>query len=173
MEYEEAKKEIYKLLEDFIYTPLMSGNIKEGIAIIKEKTNCDDQTAKLIWCDLKIDYETKKSNSILQTNESEQKDKEAKKKQKAEEAKKKQKAKQIEDKQRKKQIEEMCQEKLAKEKAHEDYIYRNNAECPYCHSKNTKKIGGLSKASSVALFGIFAVGKVGKQWHCNNCKSDF
>ena len=46
-------------------------------------------------------------------------------------------------------------------------------ECPYCHSTNTKKISGLSKASSVALFGVFAVGKVSKQWHCNNCGSDF
>ncbi len=46
-------------------------------------------------------------------------------------------------------------------------------ECPYCHSKNTKKISGASKAGSVALFGIFALGKASKQWHCNNCKSDF
>ena len=55
----------------------------------------------------------------------------------------------------------------------EEYKYRNNAECPYCHSKNTKKISGFSKAGSVALFGVFAMGKVGKQWHCNQCKSDF
>lgn len=48
-----------------------------------------------------------------------------------------------------------------------------NAECPYCHSKNTKKISGVSKAGSVAMWGIFAMGKVSKQWHCNNCKSDF
>ena len=46
-------------------------------------------------------------------------------------------------------------------------------ECPYCHSTNTKKISGISKAGSVALFGVFAVGKVSKQWHCNNCNSDF
>lgn len=32
---------------------------------------------------------------------------------------------------------------------------------------------GLSKAGSVALWGVFAVGKISKQWHCNNCKSDF
>lgn len=58
-------------------------------------------------------------------------------------------------------------------KAREDYLYRNNAECSYCHSKNTKKISGLSKAGSVAMWGVFAMGKVGKQWHCNQCKSDF
>lgn len=46
-------------------------------------------------------------------------------------------------------------------------------ECPYCHSTNTKKISGLSKAGSVALFGVFAMGKVSKEWHCNNCNSDF
>lgn len=46
-------------------------------------------------------------------------------------------------------------------------------ECPYCHATNTKKISGMSKAGSVALFGIFAMGKVNKQWHCNNCNSDF
>lgn len=46
-------------------------------------------------------------------------------------------------------------------------------ECPYCHSKDTKKISNLSKAGSVALFGVFALGKTSKQWHCNSCNSDF
>ena len=45
--------------------------------------------------------------------------------------------------------------------------------CPYCQSTNTKKISVLSKAASVGLFGIFALGKTTKQFHCNNCKSDF
>ena len=45
--------------------------------------------------------------------------------------------------------------------------------CPYCHSTNTKKITSLSKAGSVALWGVFALGKTTTQWHCNNCKSDF
>lgn len=45
--------------------------------------------------------------------------------------------------------------------------------CPYCNSPNTKKISTASKAGSVFLFGIFAAGKVAKEWHCNNCKSDF
>lgn len=45
--------------------------------------------------------------------------------------------------------------------------------CPYCKSKDTRKISGASKAGSVALWGIFSIGKVTKQWHCNNCKSDF
>ena len=45
-------------------------------------------------------------------------------------------------------------------------------ECPYCHSTNTKKISGISKAGSVAMLGIFSQ-KVKKQWHCNNCGSNF
>ena len=45
--------------------------------------------------------------------------------------------------------------------------------CPYCNSTNTKKISGLSKVGSVVLFGFFALGKTTKQWHCNNCNSDF
>lgn len=45
--------------------------------------------------------------------------------------------------------------------------------CPYCQSTNTTKISNLSKAGSVALFGVFAMGKVSKQWKCNSCKSEF
>lgn len=44
--------------------------------------------------------------------------------------------------------------------------------CPYCHSTNVKKITATSKAGSVALWGIFSQ-KVKKNFHCNNCKSDF
>lgn len=46
-------------------------------------------------------------------------------------------------------------------------------ECPYCHSTNTKKISATSKAGNVALFGIFATGKVSKNFHCNSCRADF
>lgn len=49
----------------------------------------------------------------------------------------------------------------------------NTVTCPYCHSTDTRKISGISKAGSVALWGIFALGKTTKQWHCNSCKSDF
>lgn len=45
--------------------------------------------------------------------------------------------------------------------------------CPYCKSTDCKKISGLSKAGSVALWGIFAFGKTTKQFHCNSCKADF
>lgn len=45
--------------------------------------------------------------------------------------------------------------------------------CPYCNSIDLKKISGFSKVGNVALFGIFAASKVGKNYHCNNCKSNF
>lgn len=44
--------------------------------------------------------------------------------------------------------------------------------CPYCKSTNVKKISASSRVGSVMMFGIFSK-KIGKQWHCNNCKSDF
>lgn len=53
------------------------------------------------------------------------------------------------------------------------HLSKPTITCPYCQSTNTRKISGLSKAGSVALWGIFALGKTTKQWHCNNCGSDF
>lgn len=44
--------------------------------------------------------------------------------------------------------------------------------CPYCHSKNTKKLSSGSRIFSGSLFG-FGSKKLGKQWHCNDCGSDF
>ena len=44
--------------------------------------------------------------------------------------------------------------------------------CPYCKSTDTKKISAGSRWLSTGLFGL-ASGKVGKQWHCNKCRSDF
>ena len=44
--------------------------------------------------------------------------------------------------------------------------------CPYCHSTNTKKISTTSKMINTAMFGILGT-KRHKQWHCNNCKSEW
>ena len=61
----------------------------------------------------------------------------------------------------------------------EDIRYKVNNQseviitCPYCHSTNTRKISGASKVGSVAMFGVLGIGKTSKQWHCNNCNSDF
>ena len=46
-------------------------------------------------------------------------------------------------------------------------------ECPYCHSTDTTKITTTSKAVHTAFFGIFSMSRNSKQWHCNDCGSDF
>lgn len=48
----------------------------------------------------------------------------------------------------------------------------NVPHCPTCGSTNIKKISGLSKVGSVAMWGILSR-KVHKQWHCNNCSSEW
>lgn len=45
-------------------------------------------------------------------------------------------------------------------------------KCPTCSSTDIKKISGLSKIVSVSMWGIFSQ-KVHKQWHCNNCDSEW
>lgn len=49
---------------------------------------------------------------------------------------------------------------------------RTHPKCPYCHTQNTKKITAASRMLSIGIFGLGS-SKVGKQWHCNNCGSDF
>lgn len=49
---------------------------------------------------------------------------------------------------------------------------KNVPHCPTCGSTNIKKISATSKVGSVAMWGIFSR-KVHKQWHCNNCKSEW
>lgn len=44
--------------------------------------------------------------------------------------------------------------------------------CSYCGSTNVKKISFTSRTISTGLFGLGSK-KIGKQWHCNNCGSDF
>ena len=45
-------------------------------------------------------------------------------------------------------------------------------KCPYCQSIDTSKISAMSRVVSTGLFG-FGSKKIGKQYHCNKCKSDF
>ena len=45
-------------------------------------------------------------------------------------------------------------------------------KCPTCGSINISKIGTINRMVSTGLFGL-ASKKIGKQWHCNNCGSDF
>ena len=59
--------------------------------------------------------------------------------------------------------------------AHET-INKNNSKptikCPYCNSVDTTKISTTSKIVNTAIFGFFGT-KRHKQWHCNQCNSDF
>ena len=45
--------------------------------------------------------------------------------------------------------------------------------CPFCNSSDCKKISDMSKAASAAIFGVLALGKISKTWHCNSCGSNF
>lgn len=49
---------------------------------------------------------------------------------------------------------------------------QNIPKCPICNSTNVTRISSTKKAMSIIGFGILS-NKIGKQWHCNNCKSDF
>lgn len=70
-------------------------------------------------------------------------------------------------------------ETFQKEKAEHDYyasIPTRPSEpiitCPYCNSTNTRKIGIVSRSVSASIFGLGSK-KIGKQWHCDHCNSDF
>jgi hypothetical protein len=64
------------------------------------------------------------------------------------------------------------EEQQAARKEQQDLASGKRVICPYCKSTNTEKISTVSRAVSVSLVGV-ASSKLGKQWHCNNCKSDF
>lgn len=44
--------------------------------------------------------------------------------------------------------------------------------CPYCGSTKLKKIGIGSRMLSIGTLGL-AGSKIGKQWHCKSCNSNF
>ena len=71
---------------------------------------------------------------------------------------------------------EIERQEIIKKHQIKEILERNSTPtiaCPYCKSTNTKKISILSKAMSVGIFGIFALGKTTKQFYCNNCKAYF
>lgn len=45
-------------------------------------------------------------------------------------------------------------------------------KCTYCSSENVHKISTTSRIFSTSILGINS-NKLGKQWHCNNCGSNF
>ena len=60
----------------------------------------------------------------------------------------------------------------AARKEQQDLASGKRVVCPYCKSTNTEKISVASRAVSVSLVGA-ASGKIGKQWHCKQCGSNF
>lgn len=69
--------------------------------------------------------------------------------------------------------EEAKQERLKKEEENR----RNRSSsigtiCPYCKSTSVSPISTLNRAVSVGMLGL-ASGKIGKQYHCNACGSNF
>lgn len=80
--------------------------------------------------------------------------------------------KQWEQEQKNLQIAHDMRKMKAKIQTQQDLASGKRVICPYCKSTNTEKISTVSRAVSVSLVGA-ASGKIGKQWHCNNCKSDF
>lgn len=59
-----------------------------------------------------------------------------------------------------------------KQQEQQDLATGKRVICPYCKSTNTEKISTVSRAVSVSLVGA-ASGKLGKQWHCKQCNSNF
>ena len=48
-----------------------------------------------------------------------------------------------------------------------------SVSCPYCKSYSTSKITVANKAIHTAIFGIWSIGRNTKNYHCNQCGSDF
>lgn len=69
-----------------------------------------------------------------------------------------------------------CDCKLITEDEYCSNGYHNSdkpiVECPYCHSKNTKKIGAGERAVSVIGLGLLSK-KINKSFKCKNCGGTF
>lgn len=66
----------------------------------------------------------------------------------------------------------MMQEMNERIKTQQDLASGKRVVCPYCKSTNTEKISTLNRAVSISIVGA-ASSKLGKQWHCKNCNSNF
>lgn len=69
MNYNEAHNFVYNEIDNEdslkIILFLAEDKTQEGLQLIKQLTSCDDNTAKLLWVDLKCDYGTVENNPIL------------------------------------------------------------------------------------------------------------
>lgn len=77
-----------------------------------------------------------------------------------------------EEKQAKLKLQSQIRKRQEQQQLQQDLAAGTRVICPYCKSADTKKISVASRAVSVSLVGA-ASGKIGKQWHCNHCNSDF
>lgn len=71
-----------------------------------------------------------------------------------------------------KNLDKVVEEYLEGNRRRTEAIAVNSVKCPYCKSANVKKLSFTGKALSVGTLGLFSK-KIGKQWHCNKCNSDF
>lgn len=73
MNYDESRNYLYNEISGensvIMLGLIADDNTIEGLKLIKELTSCDDNTAKLLWVDLKCDFGTKENNAILQARE--------------------------------------------------------------------------------------------------------
>ena len=65
----------------------------------------------------------------------------------------------------KKQISSNCESCI-----HCGCVISKTPRCPTCRSSNVHKISAASKIGSAVMIGIFALGKIGKTYQCNDCK---
>lgn len=73
MDYQEAHNYIFNEIgEEGIKLLMLVADDKtiEGINLIRELTNCNDSSAKMIWVDLKCEYGTSENNPIIEARES-------------------------------------------------------------------------------------------------------
>lgn len=75
---------------------------------------------------------------------------------------------------RKQRREELRKDLAKTTESQRNYVTKTHPTitCPYCKSTNTKKLSAVSRGLSFSIFG-FGSKKIGKQWHCNSCGSDF
>lgn len=136
MNYEEAKNYFDNQIESTEATKMLviiaQNQTLKGMKFIQELTNCSDDDAQQLWCELSKQYGTKENNPA---------------------------------------IPDLTPQQIAQANAQaQDWL--NKVHCPYCNSTNVTKISTVDRVVSTGLFGL-ASKKIGKQWHCNECKSNF
>ena len=71
-----------------------------------------------------------------------------------------------------KRLEQYSQYKNATNANNINITADNTPKCPICNSKNLKKISVANRAVNIAIFGVLST-KINKQWHCNDCGTNF